>query len=442
MKPLNGEFMLMVTTSKPGSRRPPLGTERSVAIIGAGAAGISAAHYLRQKGYRQITLIDRRARVGGKCLTQTIDGRNYELGALVVGNTYDCVRGLIDDAGLTTAPFDPFRILDTQQPQYYIRADQHYARSKAAMVRVLATYLKHCRQLSRPGYVGLEKAALSGCTMDQWLHKHRLAHLKSLLAPYYVNWGYGYLEQVSAVYVFKVLDFYTRTLARIYLMPHKNHPASYLMEGYQTLFEIIAEPFELISSVDIKRIERRGGVTIEFDGQKRSFDALILACPFQNTLGFLDADTREKRLFTKIKILHFYTVTASVKGVPPDHLIFVLNHLVSHQSGRVVSWYRRWPDRDIVVFYLLSHHTQSMDQMVAGLRHDLAKIGATIQKIYDSDHWCYFPHVAPTEIANGYYREFEKMQGQRHTWYTGELLAFSTVEHVVAYSRHLVERNF
>ncbi len=430
------------TSIDSGFSQPSIDVKRRVAIIGAGAAGLSAAHYLRQKGYRQITVIDRRARVGGKCHTQTIDGRNYELGALVVGNTYDCVRGLITAAGLTTAPFDPFRILDTQQPQDYIRADQHYAQSKAAMVRVLATYLKHCRQLSRPGYDGLEKTALSGCTMDQWLHKHRLAHLKSLLAPYYVNWGYGYLEQVSAVYVFKVLDFYIRTLARIYLMPHKNHPASYLMEGYQTLFEIIAEPFELILNADIKRIERRDGVTIEFDGQRRAFDVLILACPFQNALGFMDAGTREKRLFTKIRILHFYTVTASVKGVLPDHLVFVLNHLASHQSGRVVSWYRRWPDRDTVVFYLLSHHRQSMDRMMAGLRCDLAKIGATIQKIVDCDHWHYFPHVATTEIANGYYREFEKMQGQRQTWYTGELLAFSTVEHVVAYSRQLIDRYF
>lgn len=434
--------MHMVTTSKPDSRQAPVGAERSVAIIGAGAAGISAAHYLRQKGYRQITLIDRRDRIGGKCLTQPIEDRNYELGALVVGNTYDCVRGLIHDAGLNTAPFDPFRILETQQPQRFLRADQHYTRSKAAMVRVLATYLRHYRHLSRPGYNGLEKAALSRCTMDQWLHKHRLAHLKSLLAPYYVNWGYGYLEQVSAVYVFKVLDFYLRTLARIYLMPQKRYPASYLLEGYQKLFEMIAEPFELILGTEIKKIERRERVDIEFEGQKRSFDALILACPFQNTLGFLDAGARERALFAKIKILHFYTVTASVKGVPPDHLVFVLNHLVAHQAGRVVSWYRRWPDRDIVVFYLLSQHPQSMDQMVAGLRCDLAKIGATIQKIYDCDHWRYFPHVAPAEIARGYYREFEKMQGQRHTWYTGELLAFSTVEHVVAYSRQLIDLQF
>lgn len=431
------------TSQISGSSQPSVGTERSIAIIGAGAAGLSAAHYLKQKGYRKITLFDRRARVGGKCLTQTIDSRNYELGALVVGNSYDCVRGLIDDAGLTTAPLDPIKLLDLEVPIRLVQADyRHFARPLASMTKVLAAHFRYRRQLSRPGYDGLEKTELAGCTMDRWLRKHHLGHLKSLLAPYYVSWGYGYLEQVSAAYVFKLLDFYVRILARIYLMPRKNRPSSHLPEGYQKLFEVIAEPFELILDADIETIDRCEGVEIGFDGQKRSFDALILACPFQKTLGFLDADVAEQTLFTKIRTLNFYTVVVSVKNLPPDHLVFIPNHLMPLRAGHMVSWYRRWSDRDRVVFYLLSHQAQNMDQMVAGLRRDLAKIGATVQIIHHCDHWHYFPHVTPSEIANGFYRDFEKMQGQRCTWYTGELLSFSTVEHVVAYSRELIKRFF
>ncbi len=423
--------------------RLPADKNQKIAIIGAGAAGVSTAHYLKQKGYRHITLYDRRQRVGGKCFTQVIGGRNYEFGALVVGNGYDCIRSLINDAGLTTAPLDSIKLLDLEVPDHLVQADyRHYARPLTSMTKVLATYLKYRIQLSPPGYNGLEKTELAGYTMDQWLRKHQLDHLKSLLAPYYVSWGYGYLEQVSAAYVFKLLDFYIRILARSYLMPNKNRPSSYLPEGYQKLFEVIAEPFELILGADIETIDRREGIEIGFDGQKRSFDALILACPFQKTLGFLDADVAEQTLFAKIRTLNFYTVVASVENLPPDHLVFIRNHLMPLRAGHMVSWYRRWPDRDRVVFYLLSHQVQNMDQMVAGLRRDLAKIGATVQKIHHCDHWHYFPHVTPTEIASGFYRDFEKMQGQRYTWYTGELLSFSTVEHVVAYSRELIERFF
>ena len=415
-----------------------------IAIIGAGAAGVSAAHYLKQKGYRYITLYDRRQRVGGKCFTQVIGGRNYELGALVVGNGYDCVRGLINDAGLTTAPLDSIKLMDIENPNHLVQADyHHYARPILSMVKVLSSYLMKCRhQLSPPGYIGLEKSDLAGVTMDQWLRRNRLDHLKSLLSPYYVSWGYGYLEQVSAAYVFKLLDFYIRILARIYLVPGKNQPSSYLREGYQKLFEIIADPFELILGVEITKIDRRKGVEIQCGGEKRKFDALILACPFQKTLPFIDADTEESALFNKIRTFNFYTVTATVKNLPPDHLVFICNHLTSLRAGHMVSWYRRWPDCDIVVFYLLSHQVQSMDRLVTGLRRDLTRIGVTIAKVHCCDHWHYFPHVPPTEFAKGFYPSFEKMQGRRHTWYTGELLSFSTVEHVVAYSKGLIERYF
>ena len=57
----------------------------------------------------------------------------------------------------------------------------------------------------------------------------------------------------------------------------------------------------------------------------------------------------------------------------------------------------------IAILWSFSHQAQNMEQVVAGLRRDLAKIGATIRKIYDRAHWRYFPHVTPTEIANGYY---------------------------------------
>ena len=65
-----------------------------------------------------------------------------------------------------------------------------------------------------------------------------------------------------------------------------------------------------------------------------------------------------------------------------------------------------------------------------------------MRKIYRCDHWRYFPHVSSEDIVGGFYRDFERLQGNRRTWYTGELLAFPTVEHVVGYSRGMVDTHF
>jgi predicted NAD/FAD-binding protein len=300
----------------------------------------------------------------------------------------------------------------------------------------------------------MEKTPLAGLTMAAWLQRGRLDALRSVLAPYYVSWGYGYLEEVSALYVFKLMDFYVRTRFGRYRSSDRCDAISYIVEGYQRLWERIADPFELQLGTDIHAVRRRprrdaqqGGpaqmeITIVYNGGQRQFDALLIACPFDRALNFLDADSRERRVMAQVRHLDFYTIAAAVEGLPPDALVFVGNHLSATHSGHVVSWYRRWPESNIVVFYALGRPGLTADELTAILRQDLAALGARVPKVHGGDHWRYFPHVSTRDIAAGYYRDFEALQGDRQTWYTGELLAFPTVEHVVAYSRQLVKTYF
>lgn len=50
--------------------------------------------------------------------------------------------------------------------------------------------------------------------------------------------------------------------------------------------------------------------------------------------------------------------------------------------------------------------------------------------------------MTTADLASGFFSELEAMQGMDRTWYAGELLSFPTVEHLVVYARHLVERHF
>jgi hypothetical protein len=69
-------------------------------------------------------------------------------------------------------------------------------------------------------------------------------------------------------------------------------------------------------------------------------------------------------------------------------------------------------------------------------------LGGKITDVKISAHWKYFPHVTPEEMANGYYNKLEALQGTQHTYYAGELLNFSTVDHSASYAKNLVERFF
>jgi hypothetical protein len=65
-----------------------------------------------------------------------------------------------------------------------------------------------------------------------------------------------------------------------------------------------------------------------------------------------------------------------------------------------------------------------------------------VQDVVAVRKWRYFPHVQPDDFAAGYYRRLEALQGQRRTYYCGEILGFAAVETVVDYAGALVRRHF
>ena len=46
-----------------------------VCIVGGGAAGLAAAWYLGKRGYRDVVVLEKEDRPGGKCDTVALDGR-------------------------------------------------------------------------------------------------------------------------------------------------------------------------------------------------------------------------------------------------------------------------------------------------------------------------------------------------------------------------------
>src|SRR4051812_42760260 len=54
----------------------------AICIVGAGASGIAAAHYLSERGYTNVVVYEERDRIGGKCKTVQIDGLPYDMGAV------------------------------------------------------------------------------------------------------------------------------------------------------------------------------------------------------------------------------------------------------------------------------------------------------------------------------------------------------------------------
>ncbi|CAN5536631.1 flavin monoamine oxidase family protein [Microbacterium sp.] len=78
-----------------------VGLNRDVVIVGAGAAGLTAANELKKAGF-SVAVLEARDRVGGRLHTDVIDGAMLEIGGQWVSPDQDALIDTVADLGLET----------------------------------------------------------------------------------------------------------------------------------------------------------------------------------------------------------------------------------------------------------------------------------------------------------------------------------------------------
>ena len=78
-----------------------MNNEERICILGAGISGLSVAYYLLNKGYKNITVLEKEDRVGGKCFSILYRGKTYEIGAMMGVPSYDNINSIMKEFGIT-----------------------------------------------------------------------------------------------------------------------------------------------------------------------------------------------------------------------------------------------------------------------------------------------------------------------------------------------------
>lgn len=408
---------------------------RRIAIIGAGAAGLTAAQTLREKGYQHITIFEKNSQAGGKCCSVVYQGRAYELGAGIVAANNTTILQLAQKFGMEFVPveFGKSMLLD-------IRTGQPLGKKPLTSKlftahKLLFTYrqlTRQYRQLAAPGFLNVHSDVC--LPFSAWAKKQHLEQVAEEFAPFFSGFGYGYFEDIPAAYVLKYYSWETvKSFAqrRMYKFP----------SGIQSLWTTVAKDHTILYNTLIKKIERNLPITISLSTQVLEFDELILTTPLDEFLDYGDADQEEKNLFSKIEYCDYRTYACILQEFPKESGYLPGNYHASRQ-GHPVFWYHRYADSDLYTFYVLGDWNISDEQVVKNIKQVVGQLSGGLERVHTIARWKYFPHVNSREMQNGFYDRLENLQGQQHTYYAGELMNFSTVGQSAAYAEHLVKLYF
>ncbi len=405
-----------------------------IGIIGAGAAGLSAALALGRAGYANVTVLEESGRVGGKCCSFLHDGRSYELGAGALTRSYVNVRALLREHGMSAVPGASglFVDVDTRATSFVPPplTGEGWWRLGVEGVRLYAA-LRAVRGLGRPGFRGLAPELM--VPFSDWARDNRVERAAALIEPWFTGFGYGYLDEVPAAYVLKYVALFGFPIYEI-----KDG-------GYQALWEKVARGLDVRLRAGARKIDRSGAnapVVVDTEAGRFLFDALILACPLDRALAVLDAAPEERELFSKIRYNDYHVIGVDVEGAPDARYGFFPKHFVREHAGQVVFFYRRWLESEMTLFYTSPRPGTSIEESTAIVRAAVERLGGRVRSVHTEHAWRYFPHVTTADLTAGFYERLEALQGRRRTWLTGEICAFTAVESVAAYSRALVERFF
>ena len=408
-----------------------------IGIIGAGAAGLSAASALEEKGYKDITILEKADRAGGKSRTVLVGGRSYELGTVILAAYYKHTFRLFEKFGLSYVSWTSQITPLNPDGSVLVFDDERSIQLKTlweTFFRLPFVALKY-RDVYSPGHSTNHPDLHQ--PFSEFCKSNKIENLGLLVKAITTSYGYGYFDDIPAAYYLKYMRF---GLLIDVLFRAK---ARFVREGWGTAWAKVAERYNVIYNQDITRVSRGKNVEVKSSAKDFVFDKMVVACPLDDISDVLDNNQDLQGLLSEVKHYNYYSFVCEIEGLPPvENIGTIWENLDKDKQGSLMVYYKRWADQNIFSLYVIGKPEDSEETVEEDLQRDIEKLGGKIIEKHEKRKWKYFPHVDSQAMSRGFYTDLEALQGVQNTYFAGEIMNFSTIENVVEYSNHLVEKHF
>ena len=429
-----------------------------IAVIGAGASGLTAAYELQKLGYRYVTVYERENRVGGKVYSIPRPGMAIELGGVLANEDFVYVHALAKELGITPAPYIVPKVI--QLPDGRVMSFGDFLRTKYTMpelVQALSNFAKVAKEYkvnARSGFAHLSSDLHVSFT--EFARKKGFEPIADMMRAFLVGCGYGYYETIPAMSIMKIFDWSIKfdpadlpgSVLKMDLPPFQIFPF-----GFEQLWDLLATQLDVRLNSNITQVVRtvqkgKPTVQITYNGLTEEFDRVIISSQF-NTIGnFLDMTPTEQELSSQVESLRYVISIYAAAGLPITRSLSIYENAFPERLGHTIFVVNRDSVMPTPPVYPAFASYQQVDwnatpaQVTATLAADVAKLGGTLLKVLIQKEWNYFPHVSTEVAKKDFYPRLESIQGKNGTYFVGGLMNFELVESTARYSRDLVQKLF
>ncbi len=461
-------------TRNPQPRRSPhlahqSNTNSRIAIIGAGPGGLATAEALKEKGYQNITVIEKTKHVGGMSLSRQYPKEatasqhtiTYDMGSIQPFGTSKVFAfikkyGLHLGKGISLNHPAPIRIYCMQEKQYV--ADFLTYPILGMPLRKLPTlcldivkfipWLYRYRRLAKPGLANTQPLGPVSIPMLEWFNVCRFKLLDRLLRTLFGALNFAVYEATpdhALIHGFKnvfydLLNRHPRYIRGIFLP---------VREGYQEIWNRVAKNHQVLCGVNIEKIERTGDeIHLYWDSEKHTFDRLVIACSPDSVAQCIDASPQEKTLLSKVRHSPGWRAAFLAKGLPHDAMYIFTDQM--ENSAVPPQLYGFIPEGEVedgVWLYTTMLGFTEKQGVEAVMQHSAELLqqhfGAEVISWVDKAYWSqYNAHFDCEDTKNGMYDLFESLQGLKHTYFVTELLSGPGHSMLIDYAYQLVDKHF
>jgi len=413
--------------------------QKRIAIIGAGASGISAALALEKKGYTDLVLFEKETRIGGKSFSFEHKGRKFDLGSMTFSKDDD-VATLAKKHGIR---FEAVRASDLYLSKKKYMEPFEYILKNHSPLELFRAYLALAKlvqttKIVEPGYRHYDAELYQ--PFASYIRGKNIEPLARAVEPVITGFGYGYYEEIPTIYALKFMA----SMFRIGLLAEwftKQDTMCYFPDGWTTFWSKVTSHMDIRLGSDITEIKRtKKQIKIMVNGELERFDSLIITCPLPIVHEFLDITDAERALFSNVK--SYRLVSSLVEGTKHPKTCFYVDNTKRHRIGHVIGFENYHPDSACYVTFQIVKPDTRPEDIRKMMTADARALGSSIKNVVTQKTWNYFYHVSPEELARGFYTRMNNLQGEKNTYYLGSVMNFETVSHCREFADFIVETHF